>query len=450
MFCAGVLFLFGTPFSVTAQTKAGWYTEGKDYAPSKRIKFTVSNPLNIFIKDCPVVIHRNQLPVQNIPERWVSIVDPALPSDPEPTFEQMKAMSGYVRRKETNGHYLELQLDDLDKDGIWDEIFFMTDLAAKETREFYIYIDHYERGMYEHRVHGSIANYGRHTVPLWESKDMGWKLWYPHEVDLHGKRDPMLTAYYEYSNNKSGYYMPFELGTDIMTVANTFGCGGMCLFENPGDWEKPSRAYYSPYKNLGPVKDTRFAFDLVYNGPLRSRIKVTTTNWNSGNGFYELEQCYTAYASKSWSLVETKFNKFFPPHSNVKFGAGMRRIMNEYTSVNKKGIAISMGKDIEARIPDEDIGDEVLIVPWQGIGMVIRDKFKPEYKAIKNYGGNHLFKMPLTNDLTYEYMIVAGWSFGEVNNNEKDFVKYVDEEALKYNNPPVIHILKYEIKDKKL
>jgi hypothetical protein len=58
--------------------------------------------------------------------------------------------------------------------------------------------------------------------------------------------------------------------------------------------------------------------------------------------------------------------------------------------------------------------------------------------------------MPLTNDLTYEYMIVAGWSFGEVNNNEKDFVKYVDEEALKYNNPPVIHILKYEIKDKKL
>ena len=33
-----------------------------------------------------------------------------------------------------------------------------------------------------------------------------------------------------------------------------------------------------------------FAFDLVYNGPLRSKIKVTTTNWNSGRGFYELEQ----------------------------------------------------------------------------------------------------------------------------------------------------------------
>jgi hypothetical protein len=175
-------------------------------------------------------------------------------------------------------------------------------------------------------------------------------------------------------------------------------------------------------------------------------IKVTTKNWNSGKGFYELEQYYTAFANKSWSIVETKFTKFLPPSANVSFGAGIRKIMNEYTSVNKKGIAISMGKDVDARIPDEDIGDEVLRVPWQGIGLVIKDKFKPEYKAIKNFGENHVFKMPVTPDLSYEYMIVGAWSFGQVNNNEKDFVKYVDDEALKYNNPPVITVHGYEIK----
>lgn len=445
---AGLIVLILSAGIANSQTKTGWYTEGKDYAPTKRIRITVSNPLNMAVKGCPVVVPRSSLPSQNIPERWIGIVDPNLPSDPEPTVEQLKKMSGYVRRKETNGHYVELQVDDKDKDGIWDEIFFMTDLAAKESRDFYIYIDHYERGMYEHEVHASIANYGRHTVPLWESKDMGWKLWYPHEVDLHGKRSPMLTAYYEYSTNKSGYYMPWEMGTDIMTVASTFGAGGMCLFENPADMENPARAYHSPFKNKGPFSDSRFAFDLVYNGPLRSMIKVTTTNWNSGRGFYELEQYYTAFAGKSWSIVEAKFNKFLPPSADVKFGAGIRRIMNEYTSVNKKGIAISMGKDVEARIPDEDIGDEVLSVPWQGIGLVIKDKYKPEYGAIKNYGGNHLFKMPVTSDLSYEYMILGAWSFGEVNNNEKAFVKYVDDEALKYNNPPVIGIHGYEEKSK--
>ena len=445
---AGIASICLISFPAEAQSKQGWYTEGKDYAPAKRIKITVHNSLNIPIKACPVVVQRSQLPVQNIPERWVSLVDPNLPSDPEPTFEQLKSGSGYVRRKETNGHYLELQLDDINKDGMWDEIFFMTDLAGNETRELYIYIDPYERGMYEHKVHAAIANYGRHTVPLWESKDIGWKLWYPHDVDLHGKRAPMLTAYYEYSTNKSGYYMPWEMGTDIMTVAKTFGAGGMCIFENPSDWESPARAYYSPYKNLGPLKDTRFAFDVVFNGPLRSRIKVSTTNWNSGNGFYELDQFYTSYASKSWSIVENKFKKFCPPGNNVMLGAGIRRIMNEYTSVNKKGIIISMGKNIEARIPDEDIGEEVLVVPWEGIGMVIADKYKPEYKAIKNYGGNHLLRMPVTKDLSYEYMIVAGWSFGQVNNNEKDFLKYVDDEALKYNNPPVVEIAGYEEKNK--
>jgi hypothetical protein len=431
-----------------AQPGRGWYTEGKDYAPTRRIRVTVTNPLNIPVKNSPIVIPRNTLPLQNIPERWIGIVDPALPSDPEPTMEQLKAQSGYVRRKETNGHYVELQVDDKDKDGIWDEIFFMADLAAKESRDYYIYIDAYERGMYEHEVHASISNYGRHTVPLWESKDMGWKLWYPHDVDLHGKRAPMLTAYYEYSTNKSGYYMPWEMGTDIMTVATTFGAGGMCVFENPSDMENPSRAYHTPYKNKGPFEDTRFAFDLVFNGPLRSMIKVTTRNWNSGKGFYELEQYYTAYAHKSWSIVETKFSKFLPPSADVNFGAGIRKIMSEYKAVNKKGIAISMGKDVEARIPDEDIGEEVLVVPWQAIGMVIKDKYQPQYQAIKNYGGNHVFKMPVTPDLSYEYMIVGAWSFGQVNNNEKDFVKYVDDEALKYNNQPVIKAHELEVKSK--
>lgn len=432
--------------SSQAQVKTGWYTEGKDYNPSRRIRITVTNPLNMPVKGSPVVIPRSSLPFQNIPERWIGIVDPALPSDPEPTVAQLKAMSGYVRRKETNGHYVELQVDDKDTDGIWDEIFFMTDLAPKESRDFYIYIDAYERGLYEHQVHASLSNYGRHTVPLWESKDMGWKLWYPHDVDLHGKRAPMLTAYYEYSTNQSGYYMPWEMGTDIMTVATTFGAGGMCIFENPADMENPSRAYHSPFKNKGPFDDTRYAFSQVYNGPLRSMIKVTTTNWNSGKGFYELEQYYTAIANKSWSIVETKFTKFLPPSANANFGAGIRKIMNEYTSVNKKGIAISMGKDVDARIPDEDIGDEVLRVPWQGIGLVVKEKYKPEYKAIKNFGENHVFKMPVTSDLSYEYMIVGGWSFGEVNNNEKDFVKYVEDEALKYNNQPVITVHGYEVK----
>ena len=109
---------------------------------------------------------------------------------------------------------------------------------------------------------------------------------------------------------------------------------------------------------------------------------------------------------------------------------------------------ISMGEDIPARIPDEDISDSVLIVSWEGIGLVVKDRFHPQYVPIKNYGGNHLFQIPKTRELSYEYMAVDGWSFGEVNNNENDFIKYVETEALKYNNPPLIKIFQYEVKGK--
>lgn len=440
-------FFVGLSAQVNCQLvdKNGWYTQG-NFVPTNRISITVTNPLVIPAIYQPVIIRRDQLPMQNIPERWVNIVDPNLPSNSEPTAEELRDLGGYVIGKETNGHSIEFQLDDLDKDGIWDEIFFLSDFAPNETRRFYIYFDFHERGLYPHKVHANIANYGHHTVPLFESEFMGWKLWYPHDLDLHGKREPMLTAYYEYSTNRSGYYMPFELGTDIMTVQNTFGAGGMCLFENPEDPEHPSRAYYSPYKDQGPVKDSRFAFDVVSNGPLRSMIKVKTTNWNSGNGFYELEQNYTVIAHKGWCIVKVNFNRFFPPGDEVMFGAGIRKIMNEYKSFNKGGIVISMGKDIPARIPDEDIGDSVLVVPWQGIGMVIKDEFKPYYTTINNYGGNHLFQIPKTKDLSYEYMVIDEWSFGKVNNNEEDFVKYVETESIKYNHPPVIKVFQYEKK----
>jgi hypothetical protein len=426
-------------------SKDGWYTEG-NFVPRHRIRIKVTNPLKIQLKDQPVVIDRTQLPFQNIQERSVAVVDPDLPENAEPTAAELKKMGGYVKHKETNGHAVELQLDDIDKDGIWDEIFFLANLEPGETRDLFIYTDPYERGLYPHQVHADIANYGRHTVPLFESKNMGWKLWYPHDLDLHGKRAPMLTAYYEYSTNLSGYYMPWEMGTDIMTVAKTFGAGGMCIFENPADPENPARAYHSPYKDMGPVKDTRFSYDVIANGPLRSIIKVSTRNWNSGQGFYELDQYYTTIANKSWCIVKVNFNKFLAPSSDAMFGAGIRRIMQEYKSVNKGGIVISMGKDIPARIPDEDIGDSVLVVPWEGIGLIVRDQFNPKYVAIKNYGGNHLFQIPKTKEYSYEYMAVDAWSFGEVNNNEEDFVKYVETEGLKYNNPPIVKVFGYEVK----
>ena len=58
---------------------------------------------------------------------WVTVVDPTLTPLLESTEEELKKVGGWQPRAETNGHYIRYQLDDIDKDGIWDELFFMVD-----------------------------------------------------------------------------------------------------------------------------------------------------------------------------------------------------------------------------------------------------------------------------------------------------------------------------------
>ena len=214
----------------------GWYTEG-DFIPETRIKVTLHNTLHFERTDCPVIITREMMPIPNISDFWVTVVDPTLPSLPEPTEEQLTKVGGWQPRKETNGHYIRYQLDDIDKDGIWDELFFMVDIKARETKTIYLYTEKpfrpFLRGLYKQDTFAMIGNYERNLISWWESKHIGWKLAYPTDVDMYAKREPLLVAYEEQINNYSGYNKPYSHGSDILMVSNTFGTGGICLFEVP-------------------------------------------------------------------------------------------------------------------------------------------------------------------------------------------------------------------------
>ena len=164
-----------------------WYTEG-NFVPAKRLMVKIVNTLDIERMNCPVVITREQFPVKKLHEMWVTIVDPSLPSKPEPTKEEFAFAGGHGIRKETNGHQIFYQLDDLDKDGIWDELFFQTNLRPRETKTLYIYFGFSGRGWNEHGTHATIGSYCRHIIPWWESANIGWKLWFPTSVDMYGKR----------------------------------------------------------------------------------------------------------------------------------------------------------------------------------------------------------------------------------------------------------------------
>ncbi|MCK5331471.1 MAG: DUF4861 family protein, partial [Candidatus Marinimicrobia bacterium] len=277
--------LSGSSFG-TAQSER-WYTQGA-FKPVERVQIQIINSLDFNRDNCPIVIKRDDFPIQDLHEFWITVVDPDLPSDGEPTKELLARQGFHQARQEKNGHHISHQLDDLDKDGLWDELFFMTDLKASETKIIYVYLGFNQRGWNPHATHAGIGSYCRHLVPFWESEHVGWKLWYASDCDIYGKRTSQLMSEDLYMKNLDGYGVPYDMGSDIMSVSNSFGGGGICVFEHAAYPDSISRPRFTPARekqgfrhnfNVGQVSDTRYAFDVVVNGPLRSTIKVKTMNW---------------------------------------------------------------------------------------------------------------------------------------------------------------------------
>ena len=434
--------------------EAPWYTEG-DFAPAVRVKLDLVNTLDFDRPNCPIAIPAGRLPIRDITEMSIIVVDPSLPGVPQPTEEELALGGGHRIQKETNGHQLYSQYDDIDRDGIGDEFFFMTDLTASGTKTLYLYFGFTQRGWNVHGTHGAIGSYVRHLIPFWESANVGWKLWYPTDCDLYGKRKNVLMAQELYMKNLNGYAVSRDYGSDIMRVDDSFGAGGVCLFEVPAAPDSASRPRFTPAKsefkpprgwNGGQLSDTRYAFEVIVNGPLRSMIKVKTMNWNTGAGAYELEQIYTAFANQNYSTCRVKFTKFAPKNPGTMFGCGIRKIVGEYDTAREGNAVVTIGRD-EITSPDDPTGSIRLPVAYVGTGLIVKDSYRPRFRFVPAHQGNYTFSVPAGRNRAFEYMVLAGWSEGEVLNKAEDFKAYVFRTAREYNNPVVVRLGPVERKE---
>ena len=127
--------------------------------------------------------------------------------------------------------------------------------------------------------------------------------------------------------------------------------------------------------------------------------------------------------------------------------------INQYMSIKtyqKNSIVISFGKDFNPYPPVSAgsimVSHKDMTVDFEGIALVVRDIYKPEYTNIKGFGVNHTFKIPVTHDYSYEYMIMGGWSDGAVLNTPEKFKEYVKKTAIEYNNPIEVYIREIERK----
>jgi hypothetical protein len=234
-----------------------------------------------------------------------------------------------------------------------------------------------------------------------------------------------------------------DWGSDIQSVSDSFGGGAICLFEDPETPEKVSMPRYTPSKsdkaprslwNAGQISDTRYAYEVVVNGPLRSMIKIKGMNWDTGNGFYEYEQFYSVHAKQSYCTSRVHFTTFQPRETGVTMGCGIRKKPDEDNFFQGKGILISSGPE-EIRDPDNIDDREKYIVDFIGGAVVVKERYQPEYQFVPTHKGNHTFKIRPHSQAAFEFMLFAAWSEGSVHNNKDDFNAYVLKTAQEYNQP---------------
>jgi hypothetical protein len=452
-----ILLALSFTLGLSAQ-KNNWYQTEK-FKPSTRLVYKVKNTLDTERKNCPIIINRAEFPMPDIHEMWVTVVDPALPSYEGPNKEVLEIYGGHQLLAETNGHAIFHQLDDLDKDGIWDELFFQTDLKPNEEKTIFIYIGENTQGWNKHFTHANIGSYCRHQMPFWESENVGWKIWFANSCDVFAKRKPVLMSQHLYMDNLDGYgvsVINHDWGSDIQSVAGSMGGGSICLFEHPDIPDSISLPRFTPTRekmapagslwNAGQISDTRYAYEVVVNGPVRSIIKIKTMNWNTGDGSYDLEQYYSVYAHQSYSTCRVLYKNFDPKKQGVKMGCGIRQKPGDENLFQKDGMVISSGSE-QIRDPENIDERAEWMMPFIGKAIVVKDLYLPEYQYTLQNGGNHTFRIASDSGNSFEYMIFAAWSEGEVYNNQKVFEEYVIKTAEEFNNPVLLDFVAREDKN---
>lgn len=260
-----------------------------------------------------------------------------------------------------NGKEVPSQLDDLDGDGTWDELCFITDVGKKGKQTFSVQLltegtpRQYEPQVYaemlmsnkkvkssnKQNLYISSLTVDNGTNPYWmlhhhgpafENDMVAYRVYFDHRqtVDTYGKYHRGLelqrTQFYPDKEQKAA-----GLGDDVLWVGETFGLGTL----RGWDGNAPQMLKDVDHRTLR----------LVSRGPLRTVVEVIDQGWDTGNAGKEkidMTTRYTLYAGRRDCFVDIKFNKQIPDY---QFATGIINVKNSEEMSDKNGLRGCWGTD---------------------------------------------------------------------------------------------------------
>lgn len=364
---------------------------------------------------------------------------------------------------DTKGNYIVCQLDDLDKDGKWDELAFVYTLKANEKTD--LKIEWIKKSDYpafplrtnvrfgkmiepgkveslEHDWHGkeNLARGEGYPYQMdgvaWENDKMGFRHYFDGRNcrDVFGKRVPdmVLDTVGIKPNGYPGdtYHVLAEWGRDIMSAANSFGLGGLAISSQ----DSLIRMGVTIDEITDNIDST--SYNLVVKGPVRSIFKLDFIGWEVRDAKVDVHETVTIWAGRYGyeNLIETST---LPENSNLV--TGIVRNFND-----KELIEENFNNQYTAMIThDKQTYNKVW---YMGMSLIIPQSNLIETFDTPNEGPGIIAtwcaKLKPNEDNKYKFNAYAAWELGDARFTQSDFfVELIKSEAEKMRNP-VIMILK--------
>lgn len=348
----------------------------------------------------------------------------------------------FLQQKDT----VPAQVNDLDGDGKWDEIFLVADFAAKEKKELTLKWSEtnpefpvrtsvrfgkragknevvkpaVEEILPANEVHTALG-YQRYQTdgPSWENDKVGFRHYLDgrNAKDVFGKRTPGITPENVGINEKGGvednYHQMHDWGRDIFPVGSSVGLGGYALLVN----DEIKRLGITAKEPLNNVETT--TFKIVSEGSENSVLSYKYDNWNINGKMYQVQETTSIwpgmYAYKNTVAIKGL-------QGNEVFLAALSNINN--TNPLQE---ITVG-DFVCLIQHGHLTYEKQWVLGTAI-LVPKNKYNGYIEAPKTakVTDSYLAKLTIKNDEPISYYAVAGWEMS-ADPNFKDaayFTKYV-------------------------
>lgn len=258
------------------------------------------------------------------------------------------------------GKEVPCQLDDINDDGIYDELCFITDMGKKEKKTFnvtfyptgkpksypsQVYVEMLlsnkkvkesnKQDLYisQLTVDNGVNAYWaiHHHGAAFENDMVAYRIYFDHRqtVDIYGKYNKGLelkdTQFYPDETQKANGY-----GDDVLWVGSTLGLGAL------RGWDGKQPVMLSDVEKRSQR--------IVSRGPLRTIVEVKDKGWTvlPGKNPIDMTTLYTLYAGQRACDVSATFNQDVENHD---FATGFINVKNSTEYTDNKGLRGCWGTD---------------------------------------------------------------------------------------------------------